>query len=257
MKSTPGRSLATHQRLYRTMLLAYPRAFRQVYGADMVQVFGDRLRDERERSGRRASLHVWFLTLFDLFKTAPLQRMEKKMTREAAFAVLLAVGLVAAVAFFVDGTGGSIMPLAALGVFIIAALAFAVSGTFKRSGGKTPAGKFGLRDWWVVLAGLIGLTQIVMITGQMISDPKWENALALAIVGGLGALALTGTWFRTRSRSAGDWMIVVGVLPIGAMFWAVWPPVVVLVVIVMAIIDSTRGRSSEQGAIETSAGRVT
>jgi hypothetical protein len=239
------------------MLLAYPRAFRQVYGADMVQVFGDRLRDERERSGRRASLHVWFLTLFDLFKTAPLQRMEKKMTREAAFAVVFALGLVAAVALVVGGTdtGGVPIFMVALGVLIIAALAFAISGAFKkeRSRGATPAGKFGLRDWWVVLAGLIGLTQIVMITGQMISDPKWENALALAIVGGLGALALTGTWFRTRSRSAGDWMIVVGVLPIGAMFWAVWPPVVVLVVIVMAIIDSTRGRSSEQGAIETSA----
>lgn len=255
LQSTPSRSIATHQRLYRTMLLAYPRAFRQVYGADMVQVFGDRLRDERERRGRRANLRVWVFTLVDLFKTAPLQRMEKKMTREAAFAVLFAVALVAAAAFFATGTGGSVAPFAALGVFIIAALGLALTGSFKkeRSRGSTPARKFGSRDWWVVLAGLLGLVQIVMITGQMINDPKWENAVALAIVGGLGALALAGTWFRTRSRSTGDWMIIVGVLPFCALFWAVWPPVIALVVIVMAAIDSAGGRASRQSATEASA----
>jgi hypothetical protein len=254
MQSTPGRSLAVHQRLYRTLLLAYPRAFRQVYGADMVQVFGDRLRAERERRGRRASIGVWFLTLLDLFKTAPLQRMEKKMTREAAFAVLLAVGLAAAVAIFVAGAGGSIVFAAALGAFIIAALALGFTGAFKkeRSKGSTPAGKFSARDWWVVLAGLLGLVQIVVITGQMINDPKWENAVALGIVGGLGALALAGTWFRTRSRSAGDWMIVVGVLPFCALFWAIWPPMLALVVMVMAIIDSTRDRSHAESATEAS-----
>ena len=255
MQSTPGRSLSVNQRLYRTMLLAYPRAFRQVYGADMVQVFGDRLRGERERSGRRASLRVWFLTLLDLFKTAPLQRMEKKMTREAAFAVVFAVGLVAAVAFFATGTGGSGIGLVAVGVVTLAVMALALTGSFKRerARGNTPSGKFGVRDWWVVLAGLLGLVEIVMITGQLINDPKWENALALAIVGGLGVVALTGTWFRSRSRSTGDWMIVVGVLPFCALFWAVWTPVVALVVIVMALIDSARGRASEQSATEVSA----
>ena len=255
MRSKPGRSLAVSQRLYRTMLLAYPRAFRQVYGADMVQVFGDRLRGERERSGRRASLRVWFLTLLDLFKTAPLQRMEKKMTREAAFAVVFAVGLVAAVAVFATGTGGSGIGLVAVGVVTLAVMALALTGSFKRerARGNTPSGKFGVRDWWVVLAGLLGLVEIVMITGQLINDPKWENALALAIVGGLGVVALAGTWFRSRSRSTGDWMIVVGVLPFCALFWAVWPPVVALVVIVMALIDSARGRASEQSATEVSA----
>lgn len=245
MNAIPERSLAMHQRFYRTLLLAYPRAFRQVYGADMVQVFGDRLRAERERRGRRTGLRVWFLTLLDLFKTAPLQRMEKKMTREAAFAVVFAVGLAAAVAFFVTGAGGSMVFLVALGVFIISVVVLGVTGAFKtgRARGSTPAGKFGLRDWWVVLAGLLGLVEIVMITGQLINDPKWENVLALAIVGGLGALALTGIWFRSRSRSTGDWMIVVGVLPFCALFWAIWPPVLALLVMVLALIDSTRGGS--------------
>jgi len=255
MQTTPGRSLAAHQRLYRTMLLVYPRAFRQVYGADMVQVFGDRLRDERARRGRRAGVSVWFLMLLDLFKTAPLQRMEKKMTREAAFAVVFAVGLVAAVAFFATGTGGPMVPFLAMGALILAVIAFAATGAFKsnRARGNTPAGRFGPRDWWVGLAGLLGAVEIVMATGQLIDDPKWENALALAIVGGLGAVALVGTWFRSRSRSTGDWMIVVGVLPFCALFWAVWPPVVALVVMVMALIDSARGRSSEKSAAEASA----
>src|SRR2546423_14944159 len=97
MMATPDRSLARHQRVYRTLLLLYPRAFRQGFGADMVQVFGDRLREERERSRRRASAVVWFRTLLDLFKTAPLQRMENPMSREGAFGILFFLSLAVAV----------------------------------------------------------------------------------------------------------------------------------------------------------------
>ena len=42
-------SLNLHTRVYRTFLLAYPRAFRQVYGGDMAQVFSDRLRKQGVR----------------------------------------------------------------------------------------------------------------------------------------------------------------------------------------------------------------
>lgn len=56
----------------------------------MVQVFGDRLRDERARMGRRAGVRVWARTLLDLFGSAPVQRMEEKMSREAAFAIMFA-----------------------------------------------------------------------------------------------------------------------------------------------------------------------
>jgi hypothetical protein len=248
MQSTPGRSLAVHQRLYRTMLLAYPRAFRQVYGADMVQVFGDRLREERERHGRRASVGVWFLTLLDLFKTAPLQRMEKKMTREAAFAVMFAL-LAVAVSLFTMGIGGPVVATV-LGLLILTALALGVTGVFSKKdsrSAKVPAGKLGLKDWWVVLAGFLGASQILLVVVGLSQDPTFEKVFAV-VIGIFGALTLAGVWVRMRSRTAGDWMIVLGFLPFTSLFWAIWPPILGVVVIVMAIIDTLKGRDSEAAA---------
>src|SRR5438445_5197046 len=85
---TMERSLARNQRIYRSLLLLYPRAFRQVYGAHMVQVFGERLREERAVSGGRANISVWFRTLVDLFEFAPLQRFVRPMSRLVAFGML-------------------------------------------------------------------------------------------------------------------------------------------------------------------------
>ncbi len=244
MEATPERSLARHQRFYRTLLLAYPRAFRQVYGADMVQVFGDRLRAEREDRGRRASLRVWFLTLLDLLKTAPLQRMERKMTREAAFAVLFAALLAVVVAMAAMGIAFPVTPLFLVGL-VVTGIVLVTTGAFgkDRSVGARPAGKIGLRDWWVVLAALLGVVEIGAMIAQLATNPKLANVLALVIVGSFGALALAGAWFRTRSRVGGDWMIVIGVLPMVTMWWMVWPVVLALPIMVMALFDSVRGPS--------------
>ncbi len=237
---TPGRSLARHQRIYRTLLLLYPRAFRQVYGADMVQVFGDRLREERERSGHGTTA-VWLRTLVDLFKSAPVQRLEKKMSKEAAFAILFALILIVAVAAFSMGIGGLAINVA-LGALIVTALALGASGAFRRENARNarPAGKIGLRDWWVVLAGVMGVVEIAFVVGQLIRDPKWENGVALVVVGCFGLVALAGCWLRSRSRSSGDWMIVIGILPFAGLWWLIVPGLLVVVVTVMAVTDSLR-----------------
>lgn len=243
---TTDRSLARHQRIYRKLLLAYPSAFRQVYGADMVQVFGDRLRDERARTGRRAGLRVWAGTLLDLFRSAPVQRMEEKMSREAAFAILFALILTVAVAAFVMGIGGLAINIA-LGALIITAIALGAGGVLRKENARnaTPAGKIGLRDWWVVLAGIMGVVEIAFVAGQLMRDPKWENGVALGVVGCFGLVALAGCWFRSRSRSSGNWMIVVGILPFAGLWWLILPAVLVVTVIVMAVIDSVRRPEAE------------
>jgi len=61
MTTTSERSLARHRRIHRTLLLVYPRPFRQV------------------------------------IRSAPVQRMETEMTREAAFIILFVVSLAAGV----------------------------------------------------------------------------------------------------------------------------------------------------------------
>ena len=53
-------------RIYRALLLAYPKEFREGYGAQMAQAFGD-LRREEQRRGRAFGLAgLWFRTLLDV-----------------------------------------------------------------------------------------------------------------------------------------------------------------------------------------------
>ncbi len=73
----PGRS----ERVYRALLLMYPKDFRRRYGPQMVQVFGDLWREERERAGLAG---LWARTVLDLLRTATLER-----TRTAAGATFV------------------------------------------------------------------------------------------------------------------------------------------------------------------------
>jgi len=238
-----------HSRIYRTFLLAYPRAFRQVYRADMVQVFGDRLRDEQQRRGSRASIRVWVFTLLDLFKSAPVQRMEKSMSREAAFAFVFAIALAVAVAFFAMGTGGPFVALG-LGVFIIAGVVLLARGAFAKDRSKAlgSADPQTFRRWWVILAAACGVVTIVFGVAQYIQDPKIENLGAIGILTLFGGMNLIGCWMRSRSRVSGDWLIVVGILPFLGLWWMIAPAVLGLVILVAAIGDSLRAGSATEVA---------
>lgn len=61
------------ERVYRALLLAYPREHRREYGELMVQLFGDRMRCE---GGGFRSLVIWVQTLTDLVHSAFRERME-------------------------------------------------------------------------------------------------------------------------------------------------------------------------------------
>lgn len=60
-------------RIYRALLLAYPRDFRDEYGAQMEQAFLDLYRKEGRGNGRIARL--WTMTLSDLAATAFAERI--------------------------------------------------------------------------------------------------------------------------------------------------------------------------------------
>ena len=66
----PGRS----ERVYRALLLVYPKDFRRRYGPQMVQVFGDLWREERERAGLAGVVMLWARTVLDLLRTAASER---------------------------------------------------------------------------------------------------------------------------------------------------------------------------------------
>ncbi|HEY7125929.1 MAG TPA: PP2C family serine/threonine-protein phosphatase [Ktedonobacterales bacterium] len=69
LDGTQGFSL----RLYRLLLLAYPRAFREEYGSEMALVFSDAYREASERHGTLGVVHLWNDVFVDVVKSACLQ----------------------------------------------------------------------------------------------------------------------------------------------------------------------------------------
>ncbi len=68
--------MSPHERVYRTLLLAYPKRHREEYGEPMVQMIRDRLRSE---GGGARSMVLWLGLLVDLGKTAFMERTEIAM----------------------------------------------------------------------------------------------------------------------------------------------------------------------------------
>jgi hypothetical protein len=67
-----SRALRVSERVYRALLAAYPKEFRDAYGHQMVQTFRDLCRDELRRGGRRGLVRLWVRT--DLATTAVAER---------------------------------------------------------------------------------------------------------------------------------------------------------------------------------------
>lgn len=62
------------ERVYGTLLSIYPKRFRDDYGPQMVQVFGDLCRGERERAGLVGLVLLWARTVLDLLRTSASER---------------------------------------------------------------------------------------------------------------------------------------------------------------------------------------
>ncbi len=78
----PGREFALSERLYRLLLLAYPRAFREEYAAEMFLVFRDAYREASWRQGAPGVLRLWSDVLVDFVKTVCVQRVNSWIQRD-------------------------------------------------------------------------------------------------------------------------------------------------------------------------------
>lgn len=77
MSSTllPHRRERLSERVYRLLLLAHPRAFRDAYAMEMLQTFRDCYRDAREQDGVLGVPRLWAGLLSDLARAASGQRL--------------------------------------------------------------------------------------------------------------------------------------------------------------------------------------
>lgn len=107
-----GRNPSVSERVYRALLLAYPKGFRDAYGPRMVQAFGDLLRQEFGRAGTIGLLVLWARTVWDLLSTAFAERSKTVVPVFSSTGMMRAGGFAAMV-------GGVLGVLAGLGRGIV------------------------------------------------------------------------------------------------------------------------------------------
>jgi hypothetical protein len=90
----PNRVPSISERVYKALLVAYPKEFRRAYGARMVQVFRDLYQEER-RGGALGLARLWGRTLLDLTTTAFVER-SKAMKWKFSMPLALVLGLLIA-----------------------------------------------------------------------------------------------------------------------------------------------------------------
>lgn len=71
---------AGHERLYRALLHAYPTAFRARFSEEMVQLFGDQLREAGSGAAPGGSARVWLRSLGDLAVTSASEHLRRNRT---------------------------------------------------------------------------------------------------------------------------------------------------------------------------------
>jgi hypothetical protein len=107
-----GRILRVSERVYRVLLVVFPKEFRDAYGPQMVQVFRDSCREESLKGGARV-VRLWLHTILDLGTTAIVERTRATGLREVGvnkmagvgFALLIAPMLFVAAALLKYGLG--------------------------------------------------------------------------------------------------------------------------------------------------------
>jgi hypothetical protein len=214
-----------HLRIYRALLVLYPRSFRQGYREPMLQLFGDCVRDR----GAKA----WLRTVPDLVRTIPALRLEAVMSgpgptasKVAAFALLAFGAVVIAM-----GLGGPVLTAAILlAVITVLALGRGALGPLFR-GERAPLRHALAQTWWAPVAGFAGGALLFLGVGTIFEAHNWGGRIfGSAILLAFGFGMLYGLTRRPFSRSSGNALILITTIPGFLFFWVIIPTVISLVI---------------------------
>jgi hypothetical protein len=162
-------------RVYRTLLVLYPKSFRHAYGEDMVNVFEEMRRD-------RSPIALWWRIVTDAATSIPVQRMESLVSLNssrsltAAFVSLLLI----VVALAVRGTPGTAFGL----LFAVLAAAALMIVLFLRSKAAyvEPAQQMH-RYWWRYLLAAFACFAGALIGTQVLKLDAWMLLVVDVIAG--------------------------------------------------------------------------
>lgn len=155
-------------RIYRALLRAYPRSFREEYGDDMVRLLADQCADEP----------AWLVAsrlLSDLALTVPSQHLEARMNRTPNLVTPAGYAAVALGGATLAAVAGSNLAALFFGLAIaVLAGAFAWTGWRRqRPMGPAPA----TASWWKLVIAGPGLIAVVLVSASLGVD-AWFVGLA-------------------------------------------------------------------------------
>jgi len=166
MENNPSTNLLSNSvRIYRAMLGAYPKMFRDKYETQMVQVFRDSIRETYHQNRMFGLIDVWLHTLVDLVITALMERISERSQYMFSPKVTL---------------GGGVASICA-GIFW---LAFCLMIALPNSSGG---------EGTIVLALILGIVGLVGLYSRQIEQGRRSGlaGFVLGIVGtGLALVAL-------------------------------------------------------------------
>jgi hypothetical protein len=168
---------------YRLAIRLYPRAFRDEFGDDLVQLFADQLADER-------APRIVARTVLDLALSVPQRHLESDM-RTTRSSILPVVFFVAALSSLAVGL--VVGHPAVLGVCAVVTLAFVTLGLVAVHRARPLSEvRSAPSRWWVALTtGVVLMVGLVVVTNATGELP--EGGWLLAMITGLTALVLIGT----------------------------------------------------------------
>jgi hypothetical protein len=178
-----------HERVYRSLLRAYPGSFRHEYADLMTQLFADQVRDARSAGGRAALLSLWLRSVVDVAGSAVSHRIRKGRTLTNSYYPLMA-GLLGITLIGLMFTG----PAIAIPVFVLGIIGLA-AWQRRRGLNLRPSVR---RPLTVLLGVALIVVPTVLFASPLTDEEGWSSlrygivwtAWAIAAVSGLAFVAV-------------------------------------------------------------------
>ncbi|HUG14659.1 MAG TPA: hypothetical protein VMM78_06530 [Thermomicrobiales bacterium] len=212
---------STAERLYGRLLMLYPRAYRDSYGTQVLQLVRDRLRDDAAGNAGTGA-RFWLPLFFDLMRTAFLERLDATMTHSNASRLRGPLGVLGGLFWAVawTATAAGVENVTFIGLLCLACLtgclvSIATDSSLPGEGTRVASALFGALGvvlvlgalmtglWWLAVGGIFSVVVATILIGFSMLLSGWGTP----VVGG-GLLASALAVFVSNSENWQIWLAV-------------------------------------------------